>query len=457
MVKLPSFSYSAPIDMRNILVFRYWMLLAITLATPCLAIPTADDIKWVGQDASIPVKLLKVGPLDDYKTIGDAVAAANPGDVVQIEGGHYSESLVIDKSIHLTGRQGGGKVFLKTDKDAAITVDADFAGIYDMDIQTAAKKTAAIDIRRGRVSLRGCAIRAKNGEAIKIEGPESRVLVKNCVLSDSQIGLTLMDEAQAVVTETRIERNTVGVLAFEDVVGKISKSEISSNFKSGVIAFHEADILLLQNRIDENAEAGVFIQDGAMGRILNNQIRGNDHVGIYIKEAGPLLIRNNEISENSKHGIEITATQATVLNGNVVRMNSGNGILVESSIDLELNGNTLSDNRATGLFFTKRTTACVLGGKIDTNGNGGLQVKSGSKIKLNQIGIKNNEIFGVQLQGGRIQARNLAVTGNAGKGVRMDQKSRLVIRDSVLRDNAFGAWSIPPEAKDRAKIINVSE
>jgi MYXO-CTERM domain-containing protein len=143
----------------------------------------------------------KVGPGSPYAKPCDAVAAAQPGDVIEIAPGTYTDSCTIGvKGITLKGVGGRPKIDLSGSDHPA-----QYKGIYVVE---------ADDVRVENLELTGAHISAANGEnaaGLRVTG--NNVVVKGCYIHDNQNGI-LGTEAVAgstlTVESTELARNAIG-------------------------------------------------------------------------------------------------------------------------------------------------------------------------------------------------------------------------------------------------------
>ena len=79
---------------------------------------------------------LHVGGGQTYTTIADAIDAASDGDTIVIHSGTYTENVIVDKELTLTG-QGGTEPIIQVSAGNGITIRADNVTIHGLEIQGA--------------------------------------------------------------------------------------------------------------------------------------------------------------------------------------------------------------------------------------------------------------------------------------------------------------------------------
>jgi predicted outer membrane repeat protein len=115
---------------------------------------------------------ITVGPSGDYATIGEAIAAAAPGDAIDVSLGQYTEDLAIGADLTITGN---GSTLV-----GGIVVSAGVVDIGDLDITPTAR---AIDVRNAALALHGVHI---TGGTVSADGGASLLAVTATVtIADS--------------------------------------------------------------------------------------------------------------------------------------------------------------------------------------------------------------------------------------------------------------------------------
>lgn len=246
----------------------------------------------------------------DFPTIGRALSAANPGNVVMIGAGTYREQIVLAKAVSLIG-----------------------AG-RDQVIVEASPSTSALQViaRDPSVVVRGITFRHSR----EVQ-PERRVYLVS--LQNSRITFEQNRLADAYGTGLLIQGGTPSVLS-NDVVG--------------------ADL------------TGIDVTEKGGGKIQDNTIRGSGALGLSLFDPGQLAVLNNTISENRRNGIWVATGDDVLLANNRVEGNGteGNrfgGIGVGAG-RVELRENTAKDNIGTGIWWASEASPVIGVGNV-SDGN----------------------------------------------------------------------------------------
>lgn len=235
----------------------------------------------------------------DESTIEDAIAAADPGDTIEVEPGTYSENaLVIDGLDEMTLRGAGS---------GAVTIESQSSG-----------RGLTVDDSDG-VTLEGFTLREAGGYGFKLQfadrlhvedvhavengrtGIDLNTTDDPTVVdvasrdNDGGFGIALRNLSGASVTAAETNGNAWGGLALWPLANDNTASDISAEITDssftgepvGVVAQYQGDfdVLLEKNDIEDNGvgigisdQFGTVVDAGGVTVTLNN-ITGND-VGI---------------------------------------------------------------------------------------------------------------------------------------------------------------------------------
>jgi parallel beta-helix repeat protein len=205
---------------------------------------------------------LTVGTGGQYKTIQQAVNAANSGDIVRVAPGTYTENVVVSKSLTITAASGRPTV-------------------------------QAADASKDVFLLTSPGVRI---DGLATTGGESGVHIQNT--------------SKCVVTNVYAWGNVRGVYLSHSTENEISKSNLADN---GYGVYGDA---ASRNTISSNVATvakgssaslgdGIFLEYGEANTITHNNLSANHVFGISIHSSPRNIISNNTISDNDLVGIRL--------------------------------------------------------------------------------------------------------------------------------------------------------
>ncbi len=350
-------------------------------------------------------------PSADYPSIQSAIDAAEPGDVIEVAPGTYTEQLVVqdsDKhSIHLVGsvdEEGLPATILDlssfTGGHGILVLDADDVSLANFEIHSSPNR----------------GVYARRADGITIE---------NVIARDNQRdGFRVRESTNAVLRHCVSLDNAGDGITFY-ALGSILHSVVGDNAERGIYVYGAA----ATRSGNPPATGQLTIRSNTVYRNLNGPpISANEHkVGGIIVYSAPNRaavlsadIKDNEVFENSGPGIliykvndhgtgeavspdNVSRVKRNVVHGNLDRADRGPGdaILLYMSHYVVIEDNDLTDNESAGIRITNRyrydqfgptTHNQVLNNTIAGNGSG-LIIEGNAQHDVEDTVAENN-VFG---------------------------------------------------------------
>jgi len=359
---------------------------AIVVATLLLATMVAGasfaGAQVFGADGPIVVDPSGSG---DYTTITEAVAAAEDGDEILVRPGTYTEAILIDKDITLTG-DGPVEEIVITAPEAGPQYGGFPSDFYALLLQDAGATTISGLTFRGEPSLVivsggspmiqksvfdsvGWAFDTRGssygGSSIQVNDGSTATIVGNSLIDGGPVGVF----GESV---PRIEGNTLigGPHVFLSSFGDgtvIADNTIDGTLRWAIGVFDRDPVTIEGNTITNPGQNGINFSSGA-GTIRDNVISGAQLTGISTGLSAATLV-GNELTDNKTaigfSGAEgvvegnvinggevgiVVAGMSPLVKDNVVRGVEGRGIVVGVNTSPMLSGNTSCEN-GTNLFI----------------------------------------------------------------------------------------------------------
>lgn len=262
--------------------------------------------------AALLATILVVSPGGPYTSITDALADAQPGDTILVQGGVYP-ALVLNKSVRVTGESG-----------AVI----DGGGIGDVvRIEAAGAVLEGFELRNSGNLL--------DQEHAGVTVLASDVVVRNNVFRDVLFGVFVKRGDRAVV-----EGNDITGYDFD-----------SARRGDGIRAWYSQGVQVVGNRVQGMRDVILWFSNDAL--IENNTI-SDGRYGLHFMYDDGMVVRGNTVTDNSV-GLFLMYSSNVTVEQNLISDNfgpSGYGIGLKEIADIEVLDNVLLRNRIGVSFDT---------------------------------------------------------------------------------------------------------
>lgn len=187
-----------------------------------------------------PPPVLRVGPGEaDFFSISDALAAARPGQTIEVAPGQYQETVELKDGVTLVSRTPKGAVIQAPDAAPAVSGRGVRARLVGFKIEAGA---VGLLLEGAQVEASELEITGAAEAGITISGPD-RSTVESCYVHDNAGAGIVVDGGAA----TRVRQNL------------IARNGTKTPKRPGIEVRGQARPLLVDNRIEGNGAAGVWI------------------------------------------------------------------------------------------------------------------------------------------------------------------------------------------------------
>jgi len=258
-------------------------------------------------------EVLVVGPGAQFETIGVAINAAVPGDIIRVQAGIYNENLLVNRSVTIEGD--GSPTVKGVGKGSVIDIVSDNTIIRGLKIETSGGDLVAEDA--------GIHIRS-NGNTIE-----------DTELSDVLFGIYLYHSSNNNIRRNRIH----------------GRPELESGSRGGGIHLWNSTRNVLEDNTISETRDGMYIQNSSDNIFRRNRVFDLRY-GLHFMSSDNNTFEDNVFFDNIA-GAAIMYSQNIELKRNTFVHNRGFssfGILFQDCRQCKIEENLVIDN-AVGLFL----------------------------------------------------------------------------------------------------------
>lgn len=363
---------------------------------------------------------LRVGPKATFRTITEALAAAAPGQRVEIESGTYREALDIARPVTLVAVDtGGGQPLIDGRKAVApVTIRAEGVTIDGMAITAQPPKRplsyltpfmeeACVVITAARATIRnsdlsGCA------KGIHLRNAASAVIADNIITGNAVGGIFLLNSRDTTITGNTVIDNgpyegiavhsfafaasdlaplratglvgdwwsvTPETRAVADIISQditIARNTVSGHGGSGIAVGYARRVTVTGNESHDNGGGEMAKADAAYFGLKPPLRERGAGIALYC-DAHDSTVDGNRVYANDSIGIFVAGAPRNRLTDNVVEDNRF-GILVSGAYSTTVRGNAVSGAKdfglriETGAFAVASVDAVVIGNDLANPG-----------------------------------------------------------------------------------------
>ena len=268
-----------------------WLAAVVCLAVLLAPLPARAQ----GQPTRVPAERL-----------AEAIAAAAPGDTIEVTGGVFRGNLVVDRPLTLIGLDGA-------------TLDAGGAG-------------TVLRLEAPDTTVRGFVVQ-NTGDSLDREDSGIIAAAPRALIEDNHLVNVLFGIYVNAAPGTTVRGNT------------IEGQELDIARRGDLVRLWDSDDVLIENNVTRRGRDAVLWYSERM------TLRGNDfsegRYGLHFMYCDDAIIENNRLTDNSV-GAYLMYGRRLTLRDNLIAFNrgpSGYGIGLKDMDDVTITGNRFLDNR----------------------------------------------------------------------------------------------------------------
>ena len=266
-------------------------------------------------------------------SIQTAVNSANPGDVIIVAPGTYTENIIINKNDLVIRSESGNPANTII---AASNPNASVITIQD----------------RNNVTIKGFNITGAGTDKSGIDVLRSpNCIIENNILYNDYLGVYLKTSDNTVVRNNTASKSLLigegkGLNIEQSNYTNVSSNKVS-NQKNGISILGSQENTLSENTVNQSAVNGIILDDTISTTLKNNNLNSNVNFGIYLSDSGSNSLISNKVF-NSSNGINLVFSSGNTIQENTISDDTidsnTHAIFMNNSNNNNLQSNTVSDS-----------------------------------------------------------------------------------------------------------------
>ncbi|MFT7841843.1 AAA family ATPase [Saccharothrix sp. BKS2] len=420
---------------------------------------------------------------DCFRTISDAIAAAGDGDVVSVRPGTYTEAVLLDREITLSGAGAAGEVRIESTGDPVLRLSAERATISGI-VLVHSGGEVAVDLAGGVLHAEECVVSAGSGVAVAVRrGAELRARdcrigndagagllafdgglaelqgcsltsiattavvaraggtprLVDCVIADARGAVLVADRSTGVLEDCRVERIGGSAIVLEADSGLTATGTTVSDVDGvALLVGAGSEPVLRDCRVERTAAQGVVVVQGASAVLERVVVDAAGGYAVHVVEGASITLTDCEFRGSGHDGVLVADAGRAVLTRCAVVGGSDAGVVAEGGAEVEVSDTHVSDTSGAGLVARGGARLVVSGGSVRGCATGA-RWETGASGELVGCEVVDNLGDGVAvLTDEPVRVRGCRVERNRGTDLRgvLDDAPPAAPRPAVERERA---------------------
>ncbi|WP_331737556.1 right-handed parallel beta-helix repeat-containing protein [Streptomyces sp. NBC_00019] len=373
-----------------------------------------------------------------FRTIGDAVRAADHQDEIRIAPGEYAERLLIIREVTLVAEEGPGTVRLTavTPGLPALELFAS-ASLNGLTVLSADPSRPLVLVTAGTAELQDCDIA---GGRVEVVRSSSLRLTRSVVREAALAGVHADTTGTVWLTHTLVtDVEGTGVVVSGAATAHLTDSTVRSVSGSGVRVRGEATAVLQRCAVDGPGRNGLLVEERAAVVLAECRLKDAAAEAVRVLGSSPraeddgrggVRISGGEVTGAGAAGILAAGTGDVLVSMCAVRDSGAAGVSADGSARLELVDCRINDSRASGVVVRGSARAVVADTTVRGAQGNGILVGERAEVQVTGGTVRESAFSAVHVAGeasARLTALRVEDTPEHGIGV--TERARLTLED----------------------------
>ena len=248
-----------------------------------------------------------------FATVTEALAAAQPGFIIQLAPGDYgpesgetlplelAEGVILQGDPQSQGKgitiRGGGDFISPTWARQNVTIVAeDAAQVVGVTLSNPNVRGSAVWVETGSPLILKNRFTDNHREAVFVSGAATPRIESNLIEDNGGNGIAFTRDSGGSATGNSITRSGYGIVVGDRAQPTLEANQIVAN-RSGLVISGNAQPMVRSNNISESEEDGIVITNDAQPQLESNTLSSNQGFDINHNATGELKLKGRDLAQ----------------------------------------------------------------------------------------------------------------------------------------------------------------
>ncbi len=364
-----------------------------------------------------------------HRTISAAVRAAQPGAVVSIQPGLYTESVVLDRDVSLTAEQGAGTVRIFAARGPVLTVRQGAVSVEGITLASGSPDTPATAVHGGRAEFEGCEI---TGGRAEFDG-DSEGLLSGCTVElPGAVGIRLLGSGKRDLRHVTVTGAEMTAVLVEDRCAVTAEGlRIVGGAGDGLILRDEVQGAFTDCEFSGMAGGAVLSTGAAVAEYTSCRISGAGATAFTVAQSARVQARGLTVTDCAKTGVAVIDDARLVARDGAYTGLRANGLFVAGTAQAALTDVTIADTSFSAVYASAEGGLSLHGCTIRDSRQHGVHVAGHAQLTVLGGTIRGAMLSGIEVDGADALVRSCQISG-PGTGITLDTGHHPVIADCEI-------------------------
>ncbi|WP_331729082.1 right-handed parallel beta-helix repeat-containing protein (plasmid) [Streptomyces sp. NBC_00028] len=445
-----------------------------------------------------------------FRTIADAVRAADTDDEIRIAAGEYPERLLIDRAVTLVAEDGPGTVRLTSIAPGLPVLEVSAsATLSGLTVLGADPSRPLVLVTAGTAELRECDLAGGRVEAVRAASLRiTRSVIREAELAGVHAdtsgelwltgtlvtnvdgtGVVVSGTATAHLTDSTVRSvSGSGTRVRGEATAVIRRCVVESAGRNGLLVEEQASVVLDECRVKDAAAEAVRVlgsapraeDDGGGGvRITGGEVTGAGAAGILAAGTGDVLVSACSVRDSGAAGVSadgsarlelvdcringsgacgvmVRGAARAVVTDTTVRGAEGNGILVGERAEVRVTGGTVRETAFSAVHVGGEATAELVALRVADTPEHGIAAAERGRLTLEDCQAADCGLSGLHLDGYAVATVDNMTVRRGRNGVTAQSRGEVRVRDVRITDVERAGLTCGPDSAPEFTDCRVS-